>query len=159
MDPDHSTDTRRGAKARYTLDQHTLMNARRYEKLSRRRRLPNYNIQSAPGPQQSIQWTREDTEVDNANCAREDEKTSSGDQDTAIPAVAKFSDKKSLAQLRKRHDELAACIEKMKEDIAKHPKTLEKEVVLKSKEETKEAVKQKVSSADDDEIDIDIRLG
>jgi len=90
----------------------------------------------------------------------ENKENVAGEQVAAPPMHVKPGGRETLAQLRKRHDTLALQIEKLKEEIAKHPVMVGREAARKAKEEGVDVKKEEEENVDInmDEIGIDIIL-
>jgi hypothetical protein len=104
-----------GKAATHTPAQWVEKKMRRERKRGRRggrRNLPNYKETASLGRQKSVSKdiSSEKKKMENGECLI-------GKQVSTIYTIAKFSGRRTLAGLRKRHDQLEVQIKQMKEDI------------------------------------------
>jgi hypothetical protein len=98
-----------------------------------RRNLPNYNGNTSLEHQKSF-----DKDTGNGNEKVESKQDFIGKQKSTNYTIAKFSGQRTLAELRKRHDQLEVQIKQMKESIALQAEKAKMEVVRKAEEAEKD---------------------
>jgi hypothetical protein len=151
MQPDRTTNKQDGPEA---ADQPAELEAIRREIFGRDGR-QKLNYETYANRQLVVDHNNSKHGSDNDKDKDENEENIPGQYPTVFLANAKFSGLRTLAEWRKRHDELEAYIKKTKEEIARHPKTIEKEAARKAEEE-KMSIKKETDS--EDEMDLDIKL-
>jgi hypothetical protein len=151
MHPDRTTNMRESAEA---TNQSTEANPIRNE-IFGRDSLPKLNYVTHTHRQLLI--AHKSSEV-NIKDRGENKENITGEQAATIFSNVKFSHPRTLAQLRKRHDKLAAYIQKTKEEIARHPQMVGRELAPKAENGSAKIKQEEEEEEEDDDDKMDIKL-
>jgi hypothetical protein len=141
MDSKHTTHASRGGKEHYKhgnrVQKKTKYLHKKYYRRQRRRGFPNYGNDSSSQYEELIKPGVDVDMTDSKGKGKIEQAPPLLQPGTVTGTNAKFSGPRTLAELRKRHDELEEYIKNMKKSIASHKEAVAKEAARKAVQQAK----------------------